>query len=302
MNEPETPEANATGERTISWRTLRAEAADALREAGVASPEVDAWRIVEEASGLSGAEWILRADEPARHRGVVALDAMVVRRAAGEPLQYVLGRWGFRTLDLMVDRRVLIPRPETEQVAEAAVGETRRVGGPATVADLWTGSGAIALALAVEVPTAQVWATDRSAAALAVARANLAGIGRSGRRVRLAEGDWFGALPGDLRGRMDVVVANPPYVAEGEALPPEVARWEPAEALVAGPTGIEDLSRIVTEAPSWLSRPGALVVELAPHQAEPVARLAEQAGFAAVEIRPDLSGRPRMVVARFASA
>jgi release factor glutamine methyltransferase len=284
---------------TISWRALRAEATETLRAAGLASPEVDAWRIVEEASGLSGAEWVLRADEPARRRGVVALDAMVGRRAAGEPLQYVLGRWGFRSLDLMVDRRVLIPRPETEQVAGAAVEETRRMEGPATVADLGTGSGAIALALAVEVPSAQVWATDRSAAALAVARANLAGIGRSGRRVRLVEGDWFGALPDVLRGRMDVVVANPPYVAAGEPLPPEVADWEPAEALVAGPTGIEDLTRIVAEAPSWLSRPGALVVELAPHQSEPVARLAGQAGFAEVEVRPDLAGRARMVVARF---
>jgi release factor glutamine methyltransferase len=250
---------------------------------------------------LEGAEWVLGLDEPASQRGVAFLDAMVARRAAGEPLQYVVGRWGFRTLDLLVDRRVLIPRPETEVVAGAAIGEARRLDRPVTVVDLGTGSGAIALSIAAELPEATVWATDRSPDALAVARANTAGLGRPGARVRLVEGEWFAALPDELRGTVDVIVSNPPYVAEADELPEEVAAWEPAGALVAGPRGDEDLSRIVAEAAAWLAADGALVVELAPHQAAGVAALARDGGFVDVEVRPDLSGRDRMVVARLTS-
>jgi release factor glutamine methyltransferase len=208
--------------------------------------------------------------------------------------------WGFRRLELVVDRRALIPRPETEVVVEVALGELDRLGLVAPVAvDLGTGSGAIALSLALEAPRARVWGTDRSAEALAVARANLAGMGsRVATRVRLAEGDWFAALPDELRGRVDLVVANPPYVAAGEALPEEVAGWEPAGALVAGPTGLEDVARIVAEAPAWLARPGVVVVEIAPHQAGEAEALARQAGFDPVTVKPDLAGRLRALVGR----
>jgi release factor glutamine methyltransferase len=145
---------------------------------------------------------------------------------------------------------------------------------------------------------ASVWATDTSADALAVARANVAGVGRPGGRVRVVEGDWFAALPDQLRGEVDLVVSNPPYVAEGDELPPEVADWEPATALVAGTSGLEHLERIVADAPGWLRPGGSLVVELAPSQALPVALLAGRAGFAAAEVGRDLSGRDRFVVAR----
>ena len=220
---------------------------------------------------------------------------MVERRAAGEPLQYVVGRWGFRTLDLLVDRRVLIPRPETEVVAEVAIAEARRPGRAVTVVDLGTGSGAIALSVAAEVPAATVWGTDRSADALAVARANLAGLGRAAPRVRLAEGDWFAALPGDVRA--DVVVSNPPYVGASEALAPEVADWEPRDALVAGPAGTEALDRILADAVAWLRPGGVVVLEVAPHQAAGVAATAGGLGYG-VDVRPDLAGRDRVVVAR----
>ncbi len=284
----------------MRWRALLGEAEATLAAAGVASPAVDARRLVERASGLDGAELVLGLDRLAPYRGVAHLDAMVARRARGEPLQYVVGRWGFRHLDLFVDARVLIPRPETEQVVEVALGELRstRGGAPSLVVDLGTGSGAIALSLAVEVVTASVWATDAAPGALAVARANLAGIGRPAARVRLVEGDWFAALPGEVAGRVDLVVANPPYVAEGDELPPEVADWEPARALVSGPTGMEDLTRIVAEAPAWLSPAGSLVLELAPHQARAMVVQARAAGFAEVEVRPDLAGRDRVLVAR----
>jgi release factor glutamine methyltransferase len=281
----------------VSWRQLLAEATDRV---GL----VDARRIVQSASGREGPEWVLALDTPATRRGVAAVDVMVARREAGEPLQYVLGRWGFRSLDLLVDRRVLIPRPETEVVAEIAVEELRRLGGgdrPVRAADLGTGSGAIGLSLATEVVTAEVWATDRSDEALAVARANLAGIGRPGSRVRLVTGDWFAALPVDLRGRFDLVVSNPPYVAAGEPLPPEVADWEPQEALVAGPRGDEAALAIVAGVPSWLARPGVLVLELAPTQATSLAVAATAAGADEVRVRPDLTGRARVLVARWAS-
>jgi release factor glutamine methyltransferase len=275
---------------TISWRELLAETERALFS------RVDARRIVVEACGD---DWQLRLDEPATERAVAHLDAMVARRAAGEPLQYVLGRWGFRDLDLFVDRRVLIPRPETEVVVDVAL-ETLKGRAEPTVVDLGTGSGAIALSIAVETDDAQVWATDASADAIAVARANLAGGGRAAPRVRRVEGSWFVPLPPMLAGRVDLVVTNPPYVAEREVpdLPPEVAHWEPHAALVAGETGLEQLQVIVAEARPWLKPDGALVAELAPHQAEAAVVLAYGAGFTAVEIRPDLTGRPRVLLAR----
>jgi len=263
--------------------------------------------VVEQASGLDRAELVLNLDAPAPHRSVAYVESMLERRAGGEPLQYVLGRWGFRRLDLLVDRRVLIPRPETEVVAGVAVEELRRLvptGArrplPPLAVDIGTGSGAIALAVADEVPKARVWATDVSADALAVARANLAGTGSLiGPRVRLLLGPWFDPLPPELRGRVDVVVSNPPYVAAGEWLPDAVAGWEPAEALVAGPTGLEGIEAVVTGAVGWLARPGSLVVELAPHQADEAARVARRAGFDDVAVADDLTGRSRVLLGRF---
>jgi release factor glutamine methyltransferase len=212
----------------------------------------------------------------------------------------VLGRWGFRKLDLFVDRRVLIPRPETEVVVEVALAELARLAVKRpNVVDLGTGSGAIGLSIAVEVPSARVVATDVSADALEVASANLTGIGTLvASRVRLAEGEWFDAVPRELRGDVHLVISNPPYVGDAEVLPDEVAAWEPRGALRAGRTGFEDIDRIVGEAPSWLARPGVLVVELAPHQAGEAIARARTAGFASAEVRPDLTGRDRVLVAR----
>jgi release factor glutamine methyltransferase len=300
------PRPGGGAEGAIPWRAFLREATSRLREAGSPDPGGDARRIVERASGWEGGDHHLHLDDPATVRQVAFLDAMVERRAAGEPLQYVVGRWGFRTLDLLVDRRVLIPRPETETVVDWALAEVDRRraerpgpgAAPVTVVDLGTGSGAIALAVAVERPGVDVWATDRSPDALAVARANLAGIGSAAARVRLAAGDWFAALPGELRGATDLIVSNPPYVAAADDLPAEVRDWEPVGALIAGPTGREDLERLVDEAPDWLAPGGALVVELAPHQAALVAERARAGGYAEVFVRADLTGRERLVVAR----
>lgn len=287
---------------TVTWGRLAAEATVALRDAGCESPEVDARRIVEQASGYEGAEYHLALDRPASVRGVAHLDGMVARRAAGEPLQYVIGRWGFRTLDLLVDRRVLIPRPETEAVVGHALDELDRMGaGPLVAADLGTGSGAIALSLVAERPRVQVWATDQSAAALDVTVANMAGLGTPATRLRLAHGSWYGALPNELRGRLALVVSNPPYVAATDDLPPVVGQWEPASALVSGPTGLEAVAEVVGGAPAWLAPGAAVVVEIAPHQAGDAVAIARDAGLATAEVRPDLAGLPRALVARRAA-
>ena len=259
----------------------------------------DARRIAERASGYPMAELALHRGEPigARVRGF--FDEMVARRSRGEPLQYVLGQWSFRTLELRVDDRVLIPRPETETVVDVAIGELAALAldRSPVIADLGTGSGAIALSIAVEVPGAQVYATDRSGDALAVARANLAGVGgHAATRVQMFEGSWFDALPSGVA--FDLIVSNPPYVAVSDDLPREVADWEPTGALIAGPDGTEAVFAIVDAAPPWLSTPGVLVVEIAPHQAEAVAARARAAGFADVRVAPDLTGRPRALVAR----
>lgn len=285
---------------TPLWRALSGETAAALRAARLDNAEQEARWLVERAAGLDGAEMQLALDQPATVRGTAHLQQMVERRVAGEPLQYVLGRWAFRHLDLYVDRRVLIPRPETEVLAEMALAECDRLGARVAV-DLGTGSGAVALALATERPELEVWGTDASPDALAVARANLAGQGRAARRVRLTEGDWFAALPDDLRGRIDVLVSNPPYVAEHEMpdLPADVRDWEPELALVSGgPAGLDDVAAILAEAPPWLARPGSVLLEMAPHQTDAARALARTAGFTAVSVWPDLTGRDRILQAR----
>lgn len=289
---------------TVQWRVLLAETEQRLASGGVRDAPISARRIVEEAAGADGAALFAVLDELATVRGVARLDAMVERRLTGEPLQYVVGRWGFRTLDLAIDRRVLIPRPETEEVAGWAMAEidrlaeTARLAGPSPRAvDLGTGSGAIGLAILAERSSVEVWMTDRSADAVAVASANLAGLGRPATRGRVAVGSWFDALPVELRGAVDVIVSNPPYVAAADALPAEVGEWEPLDALVADEDGLADLQLVVDEAPRWLSPAGALILELAPTQATVIAERASEY-FVDVEIRADLSGRQRAVVAR----
>jgi release factor glutamine methyltransferase len=285
-----------------------------LREAGVEGHEAEARYITEQASGYEGAELVAAAQVPATVTATAHLEAMVGRRAEGEPLQYVLGRWQFLGYDLYLDRRVLIPRPETEVVAQVALEEVERSGarrgrgnvwaGTATsfaVADLGTGSGALAIALAADLPDAEVWATDVSADALSVAGANFGGAGSVAARIRVANGSWFDALPAALRGSLRLAVSNPPYVAEHEvaSLSPEIRDWEPREALVSGPRGTEAIEAIIDAACDWLDpESGVLVCELAPHQStESVAR-ARAAGFADVSVRRDLTRRDRVLVAR----
>ncbi len=287
---------------TVTWREVRDAAAGRLAGAGVTNATAEARWMVERASGYEGDERELGLDVEATQRTLAHFDAMLDRRLAGEPLQYVLGEWAFRSLELLVDARVLIPRPETEVVAGIALDELARVraerAAPPVAVDLGTGSGAIGLSLAVECPTAEVWLTDRSADAVAVATANLVGIGRAATRVRVVTGSWFGALPAELVGRVDLLVSNPPYIADDEQIPDEVGAWEPAGALRSGPSGLEAVHEIVHGAPGWLAPGGALVVEIAPHQEVAASGMAREAGFVDVEVLADLAGRPRVLRAR----
>jgi release factor glutamine methyltransferase len=305
---------NAAPPTPPSWADLRLRAESRLRETSALRPENEARWMVQRVSGYDGAELFANKHELATAPAVEHLDDMLDRRVGGEPLQYVLGRWDFLGLDLLVDPRVLVPRPETEVVAQTAIDEAVRLGARRgkhdgwlaadttyAVADLGTGSGAIALALARELPEAEVWATDASDDALVVARANVAGVGSAATRVRVSSGSWFDALPAELRGALRVIVSNPPYVAEHEVadLPRDVTEWEPHSALVSGPTGYEALETLIADAPGWLDPAGgALVLELAPHQADRAHELATGAGFADVRVDRDLVGRARVLVAR----
>ena len=286
----------------VLWRELLGEATERLTAAGVDSAAVEARRIVVAAAGCDDTAWHGVLSRPATRRGVASFDRMLGRRAAGEPLQYVLGAWGFRTLDLFVDHRVLIPRPETEIVAGRALDELQRradeAGPMLLAADLGCGSGAIGLSLVAERVDVEVVCTDISSDALAVASANLAGLGRPARRVRLAEGSWYEALPAGLRGRLDVIVSNPPYIAAGGSLPSEIADHEPPVALFSGNTGLEATSTILAGAPEWLAPGGAVVLELADGTAARVQELADSTGLVDVAVHPDLSGIDRVLVAR----
>ncbi len=228
------------------------------------------------------------------------LAAWVERRRAGEPVQYITGRAAFRALDLVVTTDVLIPRPETEGLVEAVLEALHhaRATRPIRVLDLGTGSGAIALAIASEMPHAHVVATDASAAALDVARDNAAALGLAD-RIAFRAGDWF--EPVDPDERFDVVVSNPPYITTGEraVLPDDVRHHEPHAALFAGDSGLEALRTIVDVAPDHLVAGGLLALELAEARAGEVAAWLEGArDWEDVTLREDLAGRPRVLLAR----
>ena len=222
-------------------------------------------------------------------------EELVRRRVAGEPVAYLTGRRGFWTLDLQVGPQTLIPRPETELLVELAL-ERLPAGAPCRVADLGTGSGAIALAIASERPAARVVATDASLAALEVARANAAALGLS--RVEFRGGDWFAPLAGEC---FDLVASNPPYIAAGD---PHLARGdlrhEPASALAAGPDGLDDLRALVAAAPAHLHPGGWLLLEHGHDQGPAVRALLRQAGFGEVATAVDLEGRDRVSLGRAA--
>jgi release factor glutamine methyltransferase len=266
-----------------------------LAVAGVESARLEAELLLARAcDDCARALLYAELDRELNKEQIDAFEANVSRRVQREPLAYVLGEWGFRRLTLKTDRRALIPRPETEIVVERALDHVRDLDEPA-VLDVGTGTGAIALAIADELPTARVTAMDVSEDALALARENLELTDVNG-RVRLVEHDLTSGL-GD--GEFDLVVSNPPYVEPHElaTLQPEVRDWEPHIALVAS-GATEKLAESARDA---LRTGGWLVLETAAGSGERVERLLTDLGFEDVTITPDLAGRDRVAEGRWTS-
>ncbi len=259
----------------------------AIAAAGSDTPRLDAEVLLAAALGVDRTALFLDPLREVTGPAVRAFQDAVRRRSAGrEPVAYITGRRGFRHIELAVDARVLVPRPETELLVEVGV---ELLAHGARVVDVGTGSGAVALALKDERPDLDVSATDVSAGALAVARDNAARLGLAG-DVAFVEGDLLAGL-GDL----DAVLANPPYVADGEraALAPEILRHEPAGALFAGADGLDVIRRLVPAAVAAGAR--LVAVEVGEGQAAAVAALMGEAGLATVQVRRDLAGIERVV-------
>jgi release factor glutamine methyltransferase len=282
---------------TITARDALDSALIALRAAGVESPRLDAELLVAAACGVDRAA-LVRDPELALPPDAIAPLREAVRRRAfeREPLAYVLGSRHFRHIELAVDHRVLIPRPETELLVEVALALPRG----ARVLDVGTGSGAVALALADERPDLVVAGSDSSEDAVTVARANAARLGLD---VSFAAGDLLAPLQtGLLDGRVDAVVCNPPYVADGDrlTLAPEIVRHEPSGALFAGDDGLRTIRRLVAQAGA--ARVAWLALEVGAGQADTVTALMRAAGYREVETHPDLASIPRVLTAAWGPA
>jgi release factor glutamine methyltransferase len=264
-------------------REALAAATDAIRAVGVEEARFDAEVLLEHATGWDRARLAANPDLEIPADSARRFAEMVRRRLRREPVAYIVGAKWFRNIELAVDPRVLIPRPETELLVELAI-ELR----PATALDVGTGSGAIALAIADELPGCEVTACDTSSGALEVARANAQRLGLTD-RVRFVEG----TVPeGET---FDLTLANLPYVAESQwrSLQPEVNEWEPREALLAGADGLDAIRDVIRRASG-----GTLALEVGDGQAATVAGLLEEAGFDSVQDRNDLAGIERVVWGR----
>jgi release factor glutamine methyltransferase len=266
-------------------------ATDAIAAAGSDSARLDAELLLSAATGWDRAQINAEPDLRLPVGASREFAQMVRRRVRREPVAYILGRKGFRRIEVLVDRRVLIPRPETELLIDVAL-ELQ----PATVLDVGTGSGAIALAVANELPEARVAAIDTSFDALRVAQSNVDRLG-CGHQVDVISAG-IASLP--KMDAVDLLVANLPYVSEEEwdELEPEIREFEPKEALVPGPTGYEAIELLAETVTALAKRPSAIALEIGAEQAEVVSRLLRQAGYEEVETRRDLAGHDRVVIGR----
>ena len=281
-----------------------------LVDSGVESAMLDAACLMEAASGIPRWQFILDPEQSIPSDRSCLLESMLFRREAREPIAYILGVKEFWSLPLTVSHDVLIPRPETETLVEAVLEKVQRAAcsvqrGPAlpptpVIVDLGTGSGAIALALAVEMPHALVYAIDRSLGACRIARRNIEALGLMS-RVRCVQGDLLEPLRTiDTGGGCDLIVSNPPYIPSGAcgALSPEIAAYEPIEALDGGPDGLRYHRRIIEEASAYLREGGWLALEVGDGQAPAVIELVRKTeGFGPAGVRQDVAGRDRVVFA-----
>lgn len=278
--------------RMILW------SADYLQGKGVESGRLDAEHLLAHVLEMERLQLYLEYERPLTPDELDAYRPLLKRRATREPLQHIIGVQPFRELELEVDRSVLVPRPETEVLVDAVLSWSRESGrGDLTALDMGTGSGAIALSLALEGPFARVVATDVDDGALETARKNRSAAGLD-ERVELRAGDLFQALEDDEQ--FDVVVSNPPYIPEGDAaeLEPEVRDWEPTRALFAGADGLDVLRKLVTGAPRHLRVGGLFAVEVGSGQASAVVDLLDDTGtYEALRVLRDYAGRERFVLA-----
>lgn len=266
---------------------------DFLGTKGIESPRLNAELLIGHALGLKRMQLYLQFERPLPEADLEKIRPLVRRRAQHEPVQYILGETDFHGLKLKVDRRALIPRPETELLVEKVVALAQSAP-PARILDLGTGTGAIALALATAFPAAAVTATDVSADALALARENTEALGL-GSRVELRAGRWFDGLPAEPG--YDLIVSNPPYLTAEETAQtrPEVRNFEPASALTAADDGLADLRAIGAGAPGYLRPGGFLALETGIAQHARLRELLAAAGFSRTESHQDLTERDRFV-------
>jgi release factor glutamine methyltransferase len=267
----------------VTVRDVLVRAVSQLQASGSETPRLDAELLLGRALGVDRARLVLDARAPMDRTALARFDGLLARRRASEPVAYILGEREFRRLRLVVDRRVLIPRPETELLVELALG----LPAGARVLDVGTGSGAVALALKDERPDLEVWGSDLSADALDVARSNGA---RLELPVFFVQADLLEGVPSP--GEFDAVLANLPYVSTGDALPPDVGDYEPPDALFAGSDGLSVIRRLV----DGLGATPFVALEVGEGQASAVASLLAGAGFASVRRKRDLAGIERVVV------
>lgn len=280
-----------TVRRILDWTTAH------LKKHGSDTPRLDTEILLAHARGCRRIELYTRFDEVLDERERATMRELVRRRAQSEPVAYLVGHREFFSLDFRVTPAVLIPRPDTETLVVELLDACKTLEAP-RVLDIGTGSGCIAVAAAVNQRSAQITATDRSEAALAVARENAQMHGVL-ERIRFLEGDLFAPLQENEQ--FDVVASNPPYIAdrEKETLQNDVRRYEPHEALFAGPTGLEVLSRLIDEVAGHLARGGTLILEISPEQAPAVQKRMEAAGvYREIRVVKDLAGQARVVRAQ----
>ena len=274
--------------RVLTW------AADDLKKRGVASPRLDAELLLARILRLDRIGLVIDAERPLGKHELARYRELHQRRRAGEPVAYLLGTREFYAHSFLVDRRVLVPRPETEHLVEVALSRTNHLSLSARVLDLCTGSGCVAVSLGRERPTTRVLGADISEEAIAVAAENVIRLGAY--NVALVCSDLFAALrPG--RDRFDLITANPPYIAEGEipSLPVDVRAYEPRVALAGGADGLSFYRRIASEAPAFLDAGGVLAVEIGADQGDAVLALFAGAGMREVALRRDYAGLDRIV-------
>ena len=278
---------------SVSLHEQIAAARTALAAAGIPEGDAafDAEVLARHALNWDRAALLSRWREPPPPGFAERFDLLVRRRAAREPVALIVGHREFWTREFEVTRGVLVPRPETELIVEIALGASRTGERFRRTIDVGTGTGCLAVTLAAEWPGATVIASDRSAAALAVTARNAARHGVD-RRVRLVRADLLEPFAGEF----DLIVSNPPYVPSTSTLPPEVARFDPPEAVFAGNDGLNVLRRLIGSAPRHLAREGLFVVEFGFGQADAVHRVARESGWRHVEVALDLQGIPRVAV------